>query len=54
MTARGTPVRVDVPVVTVALAVPVELLRHHRLEVPRAVPWALAALVIAAWLARAL
>jgi len=40
--------------VALALAVPFALLRGRRLEVPWPAPWALAALVTVAWLARVL
>lgn len=40
--------------VGLALAVPLALLRDRRLAVPRAAPWALALLVVAAWLVRVL
>ena len=38
--------------VVLALAVPLALLRSRRLEVHRAAPWALAALVMGVWLVR--
>jgi hypothetical protein len=40
--------------VALALAVPLTLLRGRRMRVHAAAPWALAALVVVAWLARIL